>query len=83
MSKWFLSPPLPKSVATKTGGISLDDCYTKKGLLPLTLDDELFYYQTCYYCKNAVETIISPQAILAASDVLVWWTQMDGSLGRI
>jgi hypothetical protein len=59
-----------------TGGISVDDCCTKKGLLPLTMDDRSSYYQPCYYCKNAVETIISLQAILAASDVLVRWTQM-------
>jgi hypothetical protein len=68
-------PPLPISVATMTGGISVDDCCTKKGLLPLTIDDRSSYYEPCYYCKNAVETIISPQAILAASDVLVRWTQ--------
>jgi hypothetical protein len=79
-------PPLPKSVATKKGDISLDDCCTKRGLLPLTLADGSFYYQSCYYCKNAVETIISPQAILAASDMLIRWTQAghkDGSPGTI
>jgi hypothetical protein len=53
-------PPLPISVATKTGGVSLDDCCTKKVLLPLTLEDGSFYYQPCYYCKNAVDIIISP-----------------------
>ncbi len=79
-------PPLPISVATKTGGISLDECSTKKGLLPLMLDDGSFYFEPCYYCKNAIKAIISPQAILAASDVLVRWTQMghkDGSPGTI
>jgi hypothetical protein len=40
-------PPLSISVATKTGGISLDDCCTKKVLLPLTLEDGSFYY-----CEN-------------------------------
>jgi len=78
--------PLPISVATKNGDISLDDCCTKRGLLPLTLADGTVYYQPCYYCKNAVETIISPQAILAASDVLIRWTQTghkDGSPGTI
>ena len=78
--------PLPISVATKAGTISLDDCCTKRGLLPLTLADGSIYYQPCYYCKNAVETIISPQAILTASDVLVSWMQTghkDGSPGRI
>jgi hypothetical protein len=78
--------PLPISVATKTGDISLDDCCTKHGLLPLMLTDGSVYYQPCYYCKNAVETIISPQAMLAASKVLVRWTQTghkDGSPGMI
>ena len=78
--------PLPILVATKSGGKSLDDCCTKRGLLPLSLDDGSIYYQPCYYCKNAVETIISPQAILAASKVLVRWTQTghwDGTTGSI
>ncbi len=32
-------------------------------------------FEPSFYCKNAVETIVSPQVILAASDVLVRWTQ--------
>ncbi len=75
-------PPLPISVTIMTGGNSLYNCCTKKGLLPLTMDNGSSYYQPCYYCKNAIETIISPQAILAASDVLMRWTQTghkDGS----
>ena len=68
-------PPLPISVATKSGSISLDDCCTKRGLIPLELSDGAVYYQPCYYCKNATETIISPEAIVAASDTLVHWTQ--------
>ncbi len=52
--------PLPISVATKSGDISMDDCCTKKGIIPLSLTDGSVYYQPCYYCKNAVETIISP-----------------------
>jgi hypothetical protein len=78
--------PVPISVATKGDSLSLDDCCTKKGLLPLTLDDGSIYYQPCFYCKKAVETIVSPQAILAASDVLVRWTQTghkDGSPGKV
>jgi hypothetical protein len=81
-----LIAPLPISVATKTGDISLDDCGTKRGLLPLMLANGSVYYQPSYFCKNAVETIISPQAILATSKVLVWWTQTghkDGSPGTI
>jgi hypothetical protein len=68
-------PPLPISVATTSNTFSLDDCCTKKGLIPLTLEDGSIYYQPCYYCKNATETIISPEAIVAASDTLVHWTQ--------
>jgi hypothetical protein len=52
----------------------------------LTLDDGSIYYQPCYYCKNAVDTIISPQAILASSEVLAQWTQMghrEGTPGSI
>ena len=63
--------PLLILVATKNEDISLDDCCTKRGLLLLTLVDGMVYYQPCYNCRNAVETIISPQAILAASDVLI------------
>ena len=70
-----LIPPIPISVATTSGSISMDDCCTKRGLIPLTLSDGSIYYQPCYYCKNAVETIISPEAIVAASDILVHWTQ--------
>ena len=68
-------PPLPISVATTSGSWMLDDYCTKKGLIPLTLTDGSVYYQPCYYCKNATETIISPEAILAVSDTLVHWTQ--------
>ena len=64
-------PPLPISIVTKTAKLSLDSCCTKKGLLPLALDGGSVYYQPCYYCKNATETIISPDAILQASDILV------------
>ena len=71
-------PPLLISVATTLGSFSLDDCCTKKGLIPLTLLDGLVYYQPCYYCKNATEMIISPKAIVAASDTLVHWTQDSG-----
>jgi hypothetical protein len=39
-----LIPLLPISVATKKGGISLDDCCTKRGLLPLTLANGSIYY---------------------------------------
>jgi hypothetical protein len=74
-------PPLPISVATTSGSFSMDDCCTKWGLIPLTLSDGSMYYQPCYYCKNAAETIISPKAIVAASNTLVHWTQ-EGRRGN-
>ena len=49
--------------------------------IPPLLSDDAVYYQPCYYCKNATETIISPKAIIAASDTLVHWTQ-EGHKGN-
>ncbi len=74
-------PPRPISVATTLGSFSLDDCCTKKGLIPLTLLDGSVYYQPCYYCKNATKKVISPKATIAASDTLVHWTQEAGHRG--
>ncbi len=54
---------------------SVDNKITKRGLLPLTLSDGTKYYQTCFYCANMVETIISPAAVLASSDVFYYWNQ--------
>ncbi len=68
-------PPIPISVATTSGSISINDCCTKQGLTPLTLTGDSIYYQPCYYCKNTVETIISMEAIVAASNTLVHCTQ--------
>ena len=79
-------PPMPILVAIAGDNISSDDCCTKRGYTPLTLDDGTLYWQLCYYCANFVETIISPQAIIATSDVFTSWTQMgykDGPPGSI
>jgi hypothetical protein len=79
-------PPLPITVTTKTDHISVDDCCTKHGYLPLMLTDGSVYYQICYYCANASETIISPDAILQSSDILAHWYQEghhNGSPGTI
>ena len=64
-------PPMPFFVAVEGAGASIADCCTKRGLLPLQLTAGGVYFQPCYYCENAVETIISPQAILDASDTFV------------
>ena len=68
-------PPMPISVAVEGAGASIADCCTKRGLLLLQLEDGGVYFQPCYYCENAVETIISPQAILNASNTFVEWSQ--------
>jgi hypothetical protein len=80
------TPPFPISVVSTSGALSLDDCCTKCGLLPLTLQDGSIYHQPCYYCKNATKTIISLEAILASSDILIRWQQeghKDARLGTI
>jgi hypothetical protein len=77
---------MPISVAIEGAGASMADCCTKRGLLPLQLADGGVYYQPCYYCENAVETIISPQAILDGSDTFVEWSQTgykDNSPGTL
>jgi hypothetical protein len=66
-------PPSTFLVATTLGSFLLDDCCTKRGLILLTLSVGLIFYQPCYDCKNAPKTIISPEAILAASDTCVHW----------
>ena len=66
---------MPISVAVEGVGASIADCCTTCGLLPLQLKDGGIYFQPYYYCENAVETIISPQAILDASDIFVEWSQ--------
>ena len=67
-------PPLPITVALNGSGSSVDDCCTKRGYIPLALLDGTIHWQLCYYSANAVETIISPQAILGSSDLFASWT---------
>jgi hypothetical protein len=56
---------------------SVDNCCTKCSLLPLAMTDGSLYYQSCYYCKNTTETIISPQAVVDASDTLLLGIRQD------
>ncbi len=70
-------PPLPISVVIVDFEVKMDPCCTKCGLCPLLLADGSIYYQTCYYWESAVETIISPQAILDCSDIFVEWQQTE------
>jgi hypothetical protein len=79
-------PPLPISVVVHVAGVSLNDCCSHRGLLPLPMEDGTVYYQACFYCKNIVEIIISPQAIVAGSNLYTTWQQTehkDGSPGRL
>ena len=71
-----------QSVAVQGDSPSFDDCCTKRGYLPLQLLDGSTHWQLCFYCKNAVETIISPQAILENIDVFSSWTQTGFKHGR-
>jgi hypothetical protein len=78
--------PIPISVALQ-GVTTIDDCCTVRDKIPLQLNDAI-YWQDCYYSKNAVETIISPQAIVDLSDVFKSWHQSgyragDPTPGRI
>ena len=82
----FEIPPLPMLVAIHGDVPTLDDSCTRQGYLSLTLSDGSTHWQMCFYCKNVVETIISPQAILASSEVFASWTQIgfkDGHPGQI
>jgi hypothetical protein len=79
-------PPMPISVAVEGAGASIANCCTKRSLLLLQLEDGGVYFQPCYYCENAVETIISPQVIVNASDTFVEWSQTgykDNSPGTL
>jgi hypothetical protein len=67
--------PIDILVALNRNSSLLDDKILKHGLLPLTLTDGTIYYQTCFYCANMVETIISSAAVLASSDILYYWSQ--------
>jgi hypothetical protein len=67
--------PIDILVALNGKSSSLDDMITKRGLLPLSLSDGTMYYQSCFYCANMVETIISPAAVLASSDIFHYWSQ--------
>jgi hypothetical protein len=75
-------PPMLITVATSGDGNSLNDCCAKRGYIPLTLEDGTIYWQLCFYCANITKTIISPQAILAMSNVFASWCQMGYKDGR-
>jgi hypothetical protein len=67
-------PPLPITVALNGNETTADDCCTMKGYIPLTLSNGAIHWQLCYYSANAVEAIISLQAILGSSNIFASWT---------
>jgi hypothetical protein len=69
-------PPLAITVTLHDDNTSHNDCCTKMGYIPLALTDGTIHWQQCFYSANAVETIISPQAILLSSNVFASWTMM-------
>jgi hypothetical protein len=80
-------PPMPILVALQ-GEITIDDCCTASGTIPLLLDDGSIYWQDCYYSKNVVKPIITLQAIVNSSDIFQSWHQSgyrirDPTLGCI
>jgi hypothetical protein len=79
-------PPLPITAALKKSDATIDDCCTKRRFLPLRISDGSIHWQVTFFCANMVETIISPQAILASRDVFVSWMMTgykDGRLGSL
>ncbi len=68
-------PPLPISVAVE-GDLLIDNCCTARSRTLLQLDDGSIDWQDCYYCKNVVEKVISPQAIVDLSNVFQSWHQI-------
>jgi hypothetical protein len=68
-------PPFTFFIGCDISTPNIDYCCTKHGLLPLPLVGVSLYYQPCYYCKNVTETIISPQAVIDASDTFISWHQ--------
>ena len=74
--------PLPILVAINGEDPHINDSCIFRVYLPLNLSDKSTHWQLCFYCKNAVERIISPQAILASSDMFASWTQTGFKDGR-
>ena len=71
---WIITP-FNISVAINNAHTSSGLC-THRGMLQLTLNDGNTLTTACYYCPTAVETIISPQAVLASSSALCQWSQV-------
>jgi hypothetical protein len=75
-------PPMPISVALQ-GETTVDDYCTARGKILLQLDDGSIYWQDCYYSKNVVEMIVSPQAIVDLSDVFQSGTSQSTGVGTL
>ena len=66
----------PFSISVATEGDVADDSHcTKKGLLPVTLDNGKTIYVPCYYCPTVVDTIVSPEALIESHTAYAQWRQ--------
>jgi hypothetical protein len=75
--------PFTMSLATSNEGQSHMNVCKRCGLLPLHLVDRTTHYQTCFINPYALETFISPQAIINSSGGSFDKWQMEGySQGR-
>ncbi len=70
-------PPFLLSVMTKGAKPMLDKCCMMWGLLALPTTTGNTIYQPCYFCKQATETIISPDEILKSNNKLKQWIQIS------
>jgi hypothetical protein len=65
-------PPMPITVTTFGDGTSLNECCTKRGYIPLTLEDGTIYWHLCFYCANITKTIY-PHRLSWYSNVFALW----------
>jgi hypothetical protein len=70
-------PPFLLSVTTKSAKPTLGERCTVWGLLALPTTTGNTIYQPCYFCKQAIETIISPDVILKSNNKLDQWVQIS------
>lgn len=75
------TPIIVGTAVTDTGATTSAEC-TYIGDLPVQCDDGSIIYTTCFYNKNATDTIISPQSIVDESSDFHSWEQQGRQLGQ-
>ncbi len=71
-------PPFSIGLATYGGSPSSSAVCRYRGLLPVPLLDGTYHYQPCYVSPHSLDTFISAQAIIDASDGLFDHWRLDG-----